>query len=235
MKETDTLGYLFNETYPEINFQNWGKSAKNIDGVAEQCKKIIKSVPAVEEVIYFYNLNDVRMSKIMSIKQKHIIFAFHNINWVNDNKSYGTFERLLFKSALFSSCRKVWIIKRESSLSIKNYKDMYLNESNRQEFLSTMDEIRSMKDMLAAHGISFRVVIYPLLHKDLLGRYPFESIHAAIINACNVRGIECLDGYAPFKKYYSLKKFAVHPLDYHPNVLSNRELVDYIYKENFIK
>lgn len=228
-KETDTLGYLLNEKYPQINFQNWGKGGANIDEVVKQGKNVIESLPAVDEVIYFYNLNDVRMSKMMSSRQKHII-DFQNTQWLIDEERSGNLERVLSKSALFSLVRKIWVIKRESYLTVQNYKDMYLSETNRQEFLSTMDDIQSIKDMLAARGISFRMIIYPLLYKDLLGRYSFEPVHAAIINACHERGIICLDGYIPFKSYYSLKRLAVHPLDYHPNGLSNRKLVDYIHK-----
>jgi hypothetical protein len=231
--ETDTLGYLLNESYPEINFQNWGKSGANIDDVVKESKEIIKYVPKLEEVIYFYNLNDIRMSKEVTSQLESII-DFQNIRWWKDKEPSDPVSNALSKSALFSLIRKVLVLEQESSLTVLNYKNMYLGESNRQEFLSTMDEMKSIKDMLAQHGISFRLVIHPLLYKDLLGRYPFESIHAQIINACNERKIMCLDGYAPFKNYYSLKKFAVHPLDYHPNGLSNRELVNYIRKKDFV-
>ena len=234
VKESDTLGYLLNEKYPEINFQNWGIMGVNIDDVLKQCQEIVKSLPEVDEIIYFYNLNDVRMSKKLSAQNEKLIFNFLNIHWVYDEEPRGTLGEVFSKSALFSVFRKIWVIKRDSSLTIQNYQDMYFSENNRQEFLSTMDDIRSIKNMLAARGVSFRMIIYPLLHKDLLGRYPFESIHTAITNACSERDIICLDGYTPFQSYYSLKRFAVHPLDYHPNGLSNRELVEYIHRMDFI-
>jgi hypothetical protein len=234
VKETNTLGYYLNEKYPEINFQNWGKKGSDTEAVVKSCQDIIKSVPSVEEVIYFYNLNDVRMSKIVRSQYKELIIDFENIQWFKDENRYSPLVTVLSKSALFSLVRKVWIIKWESFLSIQNYRDMYLSEKNRQEFISTMDDIQSIKDALAARGISFRMVIYPLLYKDMLGRYPFESIHEVIIKACNQRGIICLDGYVPFKSYYSLKRFTVHPLDQHPNGLSNLSLVDYINKKGFI-
>lgn len=259
VKEKDTLGYLLNTKYQRINFQNWGTIAADINVVAENCKDIIKFVPAVDEVIYFYNLNDIHiakiplnifhkgnlhifqlnlndvpLSKIVSSQEKNII-DFQNIRWDEYNDKGGTIVRFLSKSSLFSLARKIWLIKWESSRAIQNYKDMYFSESNRNEFLSTMDDIRSIKDMLAAREISFRMIIYPLLHKDMLGRYPFEDIHAAIIKACREREITCLDGYVPFKNYYSMKRFTVHPIDYHPNGLSNLVLVDYIYEKNFIK
>ncbi|MCE5211260.1 MAG: hypothetical protein LLG40_06880 [Deltaproteobacteria bacterium] len=234
VKESDTLGYLLNEKYPEINFQNWGENGANIDTVAQKCKDIIKSEQAIDEVVYFYNLNDVRMSETVNIKLRNIVNDFQNVRWINDEEPYGIIVKPLSKSALFSLIRKTWVIKRESSLTAQTYKDMYLSEYNRQEFLSTMDCIQSIKDMLAARGISFRMIIYPLMYKDLTGSYPFARVHAEIISECNKRGIPCLDGYVPFKNYYSLKKFAVHPLDYHPNGLSNREIVDYIHETNFI-
>ncbi|MFA5323991.1 MAG: hypothetical protein WC373_15065 [Smithella sp.] len=234
VKESDTLGYLLNEKYPEINFRNLGENGANIDRVARKCKNIIESEPAIDEVVYFYNLNDVRMSETVNIKLRHIIIDFQNIQWVNDEEPYETIVKLLSKSALFSLVRKTWVIKRESSLTAQTYKDMYLSEYNRREFLSTMDYIQSIKDRLAVRGISFRMIIYPVLYKDMTGGYPFECVHALITRECHKRGIICLDGYVPFKGCYSLKKFAVHPLDYHPNGLSNRKIVDYIHENGFI-
>lgn len=230
VKETDTLGYLLNEKNPKINFQNFGEPGANINTVMDKCKAIIKSRLMIDEVIYFYNLNDVRMSEVVSSQQRYIM-NLPGTKWSNYEKSCGTLETMLSKSALFSLVRKVLIKNRTSSLNIQSYKDMYLGESNRQEFLLTMDEIQSIKDMLAARGISFRLIIYPLLYKDIWGRYPLENIHAVIASACRERGIIYLDGYVPFKSYYSLKRFTVHPLDYHPNGLSNRVLVDYIHEK----
>ena len=233
VKDKDTLGYLLNTMSVQINFQNWGQSGANIDDIVAQCKEIIKSVPKVDEVIYFYNLNDVRMSEEIRAHQNNII-DFQNIRWAKDEQQYSPVGKVLSKSALFSLARKAWVLQRESFLTVRNYQDMYLSQKNQREFLLTMDDIRSIKDMLEAQGISFRVIIYPILYKDMLGRYPFESIHTTIIKACNELGVSCLDGYEPFRKDYSLKKFTVHPLDYHPNGLSNRKIVHYIYQKGFM-
>jgi hypothetical protein len=235
VKEEDTLGYLLNEQYPEVNFQNRGKRGAMIYDVTRLCKEVIESRPAVEEVIYFYNLNDVRMSQQVSVMQRDIITDMQNIRWEKDNEGQPPSIPFLARSALFLTARKVWIINRESSRTIQNYRDMYLSDNNRQEFLSTMDDIKFIKDMLAGHGISFRMVIYPLIYKDILGRYPFAQIHEVIMNECRKRNVTCLDGYQPFKDHYSMKKFAVHPLDYHPNGLSNKLLVDYLRERDFIE
>lgn len=233
VNDVDTLGYALNEQYPGINFQNWGNRGANIDDVAETCKKIIKAVPQVEEVLYFYNLNDVRISDEISALPHNIIDFRHDL-WLADLQRRGPVVTLFAKSALFSLSRKIWIIKKNSSLTIQNYRNMYLGKKNRQEFLATMDNVRAIQDILAERGISFHLIIYPLLYKDMLGRYPFEGIHAAIMNACREREILCLDGYTPFNNYYSMKRFIVHPLDYHPNGLSNRELVRYIHDRYFL-
>ncbi len=234
VRNEDTLGYFLNEQYPEINFQNWGKKGADIDDVASICKTNSLSAPPVEEVIYFLNLNDMRLSEQIRLRQKDIINDFQNVRWDYDKQKYHPPFRFLAQSAIFSTARKVWMINRESSRTIQNYRDMYLSENNRRELISTMDEIRSIQDTLAARGISFRVVIYPLIYKDILGRYPFGQIHEVIMNECRKRGVACLDGYAPFKSHYSMKKFAVHPLDYHPNGLSNHLLADYLRETNFI-
>lgn len=79
VKETDTLGFLLNEKYTKINFQNWGIRGIDIGHVVEQCKKIVESEPAVDDVIYFYNLNDVQPLSIKSLKTIKII-DFQNIS-----------------------------------------------------------------------------------------------------------------------------------------------------------
>ncbi len=234
VKETDTLGFLLNEKYTKINFQNWGIRAIDIGDVVKQCKKIVETESGVDDVIYFYNLNDVQPLSIKGLKTINII-DFQNIILLKNEQKDNTLLKLLSKSEMFSTARKIWLIKRISSQTIQNYKDMYLNEKGySSEFLLTIHYIQSIKYMLEAKGISFHMIIYPLLYKDMLGRYPFESIHQAIIKTCDERGITCLDGYVPFKSYYSMKRFAVHPIDYHPNGLSNLLLVDYIHKKNFI-
>ncbi len=85
-----------------------------------------------------------------------------------------------------------------------------------------------MNKFARLQGIKFYVVIYPLFYKDRLGRYPFNDIHRRLMDACAEQGITCFDAYQPFKKYYSLKRFIVHPVDYHPNGLANRVIVDYL-------
>jgi hypothetical protein len=234
VKETQTLGYFLNEQYRDINFQNWGKIGATMDDVTKICEDVIASGQPVEEVIYFYHLNDVRMSEKVFARHMKLVTDFQGIRWPEDKNDHDSAAGILSRSALFSTARKAWLISRQSILTVQDYRDMYLNESNRPEFLSTMDEIQTMKDRLAARGISFRVVIYPLLYKDLLGRYPFEQIHEVIMNECRKRSVACLDGYAPFKSHYSMKKFAVHPVDYHPNGLCNYLLADYLREKDFI-
>lgn len=233
LKEDETLGYLLNKRYPQINFLNMGVSGIEIDEIVKICSEIEKSNTDLQEVIYFYNLNDVLLSETVKSRRKYLKIALERLR--EDEEPSNPVVKKLSQSALFKSIWKIWQLHRIIFRFLQNYDDMYLSEDNRREFLYTMDQFKFMKEMLARRGIPFRVIIYPELNKDILGRYPFENIHSAIIKACNERGVDCLDGYEPFKSYYFMKKFKVHPVDYHPNGLANIKMVDYIKSRNIIK
>lgn len=72
------------------------------------------------------------------------------------------------------------------------------------------------------------IIIYPLFYKDVFGKYPFIPLHSFLKKACEERGILCIDAYPAFDKYYSLAKFTVHPIDFHPNGAANRLIVEYL-------
>ena len=82
-----------------------------------------------------------------------------------------------------------------------------------------------MNEMAKEKEIPFNIVIYPLLYKNLWGRYPFKPIHTLLIDFCKNNSLKCVDGYLAFDSYRSLKKFTVHPVDYHPNRLANELMV----------
>ncbi len=90
---------------------------------------------------------------MLNYQRKKLMIDFQNARWYQDKVRHGAITNILSSSALFSLIRKVWVINRESFLTVQNYKDMYLSELNRQAFLSTMDDIRSVEDMLAAWNI----------------------------------------------------------------------------------
>lgn len=233
VKETDTLGYLMNQRYPKVNYRSYAAPAAGIEDVVETCRKLLLLAPEVRSIIYVYNLNDVLLSRAVAGRQKYIV-DFQNFRPSQARTGEGRIAKALGWSRLYALTRRAWVVHRESALTTRNYQDMYLGDANRSEFAATMDALKVVNDMAFDRGVSFAVVVHPLLHKDLLGRYPFEAVHGAIMLACRERGVPCLDGYEAFRDFFSLRSFAVNPLDYHPNGLSNRNLVDYIRESGFL-
>jgi hypothetical protein len=233
VKETDTLGYLLNRKYPRVNFRTYADSGMNIGQVEETCSRILLLAPAVRSIVYVYNLNDVLLSREVGDLQK-VIVDFQNLFLHRAKAGQGPIAAALERSKLYVLLRKAWVVRRESALATGNYQDMYLSEANRSEFFATMDVLKGINETARARGVSFAVVVHPLLNKDLFGRYPFEGVHAAIMAACRERGVPCLDGYEAFRDFSSFGSLVVNPLDYHPNGRSNRILADYIRGSGFL-
>ena len=222
LKEEDTLGYLLSMKYPEINFKNFGVPGSDIRQVHDLVLAALEE-EGVRDVIYFYNLNDVLMSAEVHSQQKYII-DFQNIRWHNVKAD----KSLLSKSTLYTLIRKAIILRKESRLTTQNYLDMYFSPDNKGQLAETKDLFLSMRDILREHGINFCVVIYPLLYKDPLGKYPFLPIHDLLTTFFRENNILCIDAYPAFADYYSLKRFIVNPIDYHPNDVANAKVVDYL-------
>jgi hypothetical protein len=233
VKETDTLGYLMNQEYPTVNFRSYAGSGADIEQVSDTSTRILLLAPAVRSIVYIYNLNDVMLSPEIRGRQKYIV-DFQNVRQSLDGRDQGPAAKALAWSRFYALARKAWVVRRESALTTRNYEDMYFSGANRSEFVASMDMLKEINEMARDRGVSFAVVVHPLLYRDLLGRYPFEDVHGAIVRACRERGVPCLDGYEAFRGFPSMKPFAVNPLDYHPNGRSNRILVDYIRRQGFL-
>jgi len=117
-------------------------------------------------------------------------------------------------------------------MTIDYYQQLYFGRVNAAQIDETFALISNMHDAVSDADGRFALVIWPLIHKDLWGRYPFLSIHESIKQRCSEMGISCIDGLNAFQKYYSMKPFRVHPLDYHPNARANRIMADYLIDQN---
>lgn len=218
VKDEDTLGYLLGEKFKDYNFKNFGETGSDVHAVNEQFKKLCASIrPAPQNIIYFYNLNDALMSPDTAAGQRSIM-DFENLEM---RPPAPTIK-------LFGLIKKAMVINRETSLSIQNYRDVYFSPRNTASLRRGLGELQAMHGLAKQDGIKFTVVIYPLLYKDFLGRYPFLKIHDLLMGFCEENHINCIDGYNAFKDSYSLAPFTVHPVDFHPNGKANRRLVDYL-------
>ena len=230
LKEEDTLGYLLDMKFNNVNFRNFGATGANIETVYKAVYKLINKEPNIRSIIYFYNLNDVIISSEIDKRQKYII-DFQNIIWENMEKKNNLISDILSRSIIYTLIEKAIILKRESRLTTKNYLDMYFDRINEEELKETLELLRKINSMAEKSNVKFSVVIYPLLYKDIFGVYPFKSIHNLLRTVCKAYNITCVDALAAFEKYYSLKRFIVHPIDYHPNGSANRLVIDYLVKK----
>ena len=92
----------------------------------------------------------------------------------------------------------------------------------------TFSMIRRMNESVKRAGGKFVLVIYPLIHKDFWGHYPFQDIHDEIKKYCVQNHITCFDGSGAFQQYRSMKPFRVHAVDYHPNAKANRVMATFL-------
>jgi len=232
VKDEDTLAYLLGVKFKEVNFRNFGLINADINIVYNATIEIVSDIDGINKIIYFYNLNDVLVSHDIKRQQKFIT-DFQNIRWSNIQNDYPEpILKLLSRIRLINLIYKTIILKRDSKLTINNYMDMYFHPLNQGEFNKTIKTITSLSNISENKNISFQIIIYPLLYKDALGRYPFKLIHDYLIDICKKNNLSCIDTYPAFSKYYSLRRFRVHSIDYHPNKLANQLVVDYLALKN---
>jgi len=227
LREEDTLAYFMSQKYREYNFRNYGQGGAYIDQIMVRHEQIIEAYPKVKTIIYFYNLNDLMKSRKVHQRHKYIV-DFENIFWRSAGEDRSQLPDYIKDSTLYHLWRKARILTHESKMTVRHYHECYFGEDNQEARNRSMDILLDMQRLAQEHDIKFYLVIYPLLYKDMWGRYPFVAIHQYIMDFCRMHGVACIDAYPAFEEYYSLKKFTVHEIDYHPSGLSNRTVVDYL-------
>ena len=229
VKNEDTLGYLLGLKFTRYNFRNFGETAADLKRVYQIEQDLFNEhrENGIKHLIYFYNLNDVAMSQEVARRQKYII-DFQNLRWSNVSGTDNPVMRFLSRLALYRLGVKAVVLHRESVLTVKNYLDMYFGSSNARQMQESMDMLVSMNTLARQKEAKLTIVLYPLLYKDPAGKYPFLAIHDLIMGVCTQNGIMCIDAYGAFKDQRSLAGFTVHPVDFHPNGLANRAVVDYL-------
>lgn len=220
-----TSAYFLAERLPAYNVRIFAQSAADITRIERQIAHIVENYPS-PRIIYFLNLNDSLHSEKMAQK-KRLITDFQNLR-INrmrpTNFSRGFWGR--WKLVRFS--RQAWVLQNEQHLTIQYYHQLYFGAENAAAINATFARINNMREIVRQAGGRLVVVIWPLIHKDLWGRYPFRAIHEAIQKRCAESGVPCIDGLPAFRQYRSMKPFRVHPLDYHPNARAHRVMADYL-------
>jgi len=97
--------------------------------------------------------------------------------------------------------------------SVAWYRNIFSEQAN-SGLIPTFDHIATMKDIAEKNGISFSLVIYPLMTN--MKNYPFDDVQKKIRELAEQRGISTIDLLPEFKNHVG-EKLTVHPVDYHPN------------------
>lgn len=223
--EQGTLAYILAEHLQTYNVRNFAQSGANIKHIDHQIKAIVEHHPS-PYIIYFFNLNDPLHSKAMTDEQR-LIADFQNIR-PEFIEPPGPFWQFWEKMKCIKLARQAWALSREKRLTINYYHRLYFGADNAADIKETFNIISKMENFVAQAGGRFVLVIYPLIHKDMRGHYPFQDIHDEIKKRCDRNHIPCIDGLGAFNKYRSMKPFRVHAVDYHPNARANRIMVTFL-------
>jgi len=236
IRKENTLAGLLEKSLPLYNVRNYGASNTNlldIEGVLRGCF-YTNWISKVKHVLYFYNLNDIPITKALKKKQKKLVLDFQNIRFdgpfAPKKKRYKGFWSF---SKLFLWVQRRLLVRREATSSVKLYRDMYFSKENQKNLQKAYDSLTRMHKAVTKAGKTFTILLYPLLYKSK-GIYPFAKIHQKMLFFCKKKGFRCIDLMPAFKEHPSLRKFVVHSIDFHPNGDANRLVIDYLKKNKLL-
>lgn len=229
LPDDKTLGALLSDRFPAIGFPSFAVSGAGVLQVEGQVDRALSDPRKPSDIIYFYNINDVTMTQEMSARFSYAM-DFENFRWKEGSPKGGdTFwER---KSALVEVAESASFLWTMTRVTTQNYLDMYFADVNEPALEETLASLSRMAQRAREHGVGFHFVVFPLLHKDLWGRYPFASIHRLLMDACKGWKARCIDGSRAFADRRRMKSFVVDRSDFHPNELANRKMVDLLAAE----
>ena len=214
--EKDSLGWTLGREFPEHNFRNFGRSGIDAITVAEIVdEKVLPEKDRIKNVIYFYNLNDIPHVWPADARLDLENVSYHDISFSS---------RLAGKSTLLNLVKRAFIMQTQSGRSVRVYIDIYFNPANIENTEYVLNLFDKMNTALCSKGMKLHVVIYPLLHKTVTGRYPLQPIHDFIARRCREANISCTDGAKAFDGCYLMSRLRVNPADYHPNGEANRRI-----------
>ena len=176
LREKDTLGYLLGSRYGDCNFRNLGWPGTDIEQVSTMVERALRELPDLRSIVYIFNLNDIP-DAYNQMAQKKRIHDLENIRWDSPAAPGKGLSSILEKTRISRLVRKSWILRRESAATIREYLAMYLDPARNEGFLALRRRLQAMRDEVRSAGIEPVVVIYPLLYKDRIGRYPFKNFH----------------------------------------------------------
>lgn len=97
-----------------------------------------------------------------------------------------------------------------------------------QEWEETQEALRTLRSLVARHGVRFIVAILPMVSQ--LGEHcPYAGLHELVVAFCAKERIDCVD-LLPTVRYRDETDLWAHPTDQHPNDVANRLFAEGLYR-----
>ena len=219
-----TLASYLASLDPQRNYRTFAQSGASIDWMHYLATNSIRQESKPEQALYIFNLNDILISKEIAADRDRIHQHIMDDTQSREVLTQNGGELSDSFIAILSLLKRIRIQRDLNQKRIQNYYDMYFSEDNREHAKETLETLKTLNSMYEREGIPFTVIIYPILYKDLFGRYPFKMIHIYLMNYCRSHGIHCVDGLPAFDEDYFMSRLIVHPVDYHPNERANEKM-----------
>ncbi len=125
-------------------------------------------------------------------------------------------------------------IKAQWDLSVATtaaYLESYEGETRKRQTL----QLTNLNQAIEANGGHLIIAVMPLLYD--FETYPFEDIHKAMADICEVNQLHCLDLLSSLR-VHTASSLWVHPVDHHPNEIAHGiladQLADYIHRKQWL-
>jgi len=222
VKSEETYGYfLARELQGKIiNFSHFGANLPRI--VKQFDKALVEDTQSdFSKIIYLFVLDDPLISPELRKRRSYINDLMNYRPYYLKLKA-GFLPRICFwfarYSRLFNFVTEKAITYLTTKESISWYRDIFSEKTN-SGLIPTFNIIAGMKNDAEENGMSFFLVIYPLMAN--MKNYPFIDVHRKIRKLAGQRGIRCIDLLPAFQEHAG-KNLTVHTIDYHPNALSHQ-------------
>lgn len=161
-----------------------------------------------DAVVLGYVVNDAEPSTAMPTPPEETFR--HSWSWFLTELA-ETANRRLFRRKVFSSAK---------DLVSGSYLEGFAPESHK--WRDSKEALREMRDLSAAAGIPFTILMLPDFTVDFDERYPFKTIHDAVISWGREMGVPAFDLLTPFLGQDHQTLWV--PWDGHPNAEAHRRL-----------
>jgi hypothetical protein len=133
----------------------------------------------------------------------------------------STHRTILHSSRLLALAHAKIQLQRAKSGYIQYYRRLYDPEYT--GWLRFAESVTQMRDACAGQGVSFAVLIHPLLSDPFAeGKYPFEFAHKAVHSHLRELGIPFVDTLSRLRGTLPIRMSAIPEIDPHPSEIAHR-------------